>query len=211
MIKRGRTQQEREGKGRQKERIVRSRVHCSLVTFHTTSLTSCRITDFFSRTLHVHRLVSGLYFIRLFLRSDSTIRIRVSAHSCDTHSKQDGSFTSLFSGPLSPPLLACASPVAQSVLGDAQGEHHLPAAVTGRHRRLRLFRGPSRRVADDRERGGGGGRIPGGRSSHGGVSAAEPGSRVSLHATWDVTSGAGGGRSESIQGAAQTTETVEEW
>lgn len=65
--KRGRTQQERECKGRKKERIVRSRVHCSLVTFHTTSFTSCRITDFFSRTLHGHRLVSGLYFIYLFI------------------------------------------------------------------------------------------------------------------------------------------------
>lgn len=192
---------------------MRSGVHCSLVTFHTTSFTSFRITDFFSRTLHVRRLLPGLHFILFTYFCGATpLGIRVSAHSCDTHSKQDGSLTSLFSGPLSPLLLACASPVAQSVLGDAQGEHHLPAAVTGRLRRLlRLLRGPARRVADDRERGGGGGRIPGGRSSHGGVGAAEPGSGVSLHATGDVTSGAGGGRSESIQGAAQTTETVEEW
>lgn len=46
---------------------MRSGVHCSLVTFHTTSFTSCRITDFFSRTLHVRRLLPGLYFILFYL------------------------------------------------------------------------------------------------------------------------------------------------
>lgn len=128
-------------------------------------------------------------------------------HALDTLSEQDGSRTSLCPGLLSPParLRARASPVVQSVLGDPQGEHHLPAVFTGCHRR---HRGPDHRVADHRECGGGGSggggrRNPGRPRSRGVVSSADSGSSVSLRAT--------SGRCRKIGGAAQTFETVEEW
>lgn len=154
--KRGGTQQEREAKGEDGEK-PESIAPSSLSTpppslpagLLTPSAELCTCTAWYPD-----------FILFIYFCGATPLRIRVSAHPCDTHSKQDGNFTALSSGPLSPLLPACASPVAQSVLGDAQGEHHLPTAVTGRHHRLRLFCGPSRRVAEYRERGGGGRRFP---------------------------------------------------